>query len=64
MSLLKFKRTDGGTLGSDVETAVEGKNTGTAGESLFGTDLRDVGRVVLLGEMGQDEMSRLGVENL
>ena len=46
-----------------MERAAEGEIRGAAVESLFGADLGDVGRVVLLGEVREDEMARAAVED-
>jgi hypothetical protein len=39
-------------LGGDVELAAEGEFGGTAVERFFGGDASEVGRVVLLGNVG------------
>ncbi len=62
--LLELEGADRLALFGDVEQAAEGEIYGTARESLLGADLSDVGRVVLLGKMREDEMARAPVEDL
>ena len=51
---LKLEGAEGGALRGDVQRAAEREIGGAAVESFFGGDARDVRRVVLFGEMGED----------
>jgi len=47
-----------------VELAAEGEGAGAAVEGLFGGEASEVGGVVLLGDVGEDEVAGLGVEDV
>ena len=49
-------------LGGDEKLAAEGGFGGAAVQGFFGGDARQLGIVVLLGEMGEDEKAGAGVE--
>ena len=52
---LEFEGLEGELLGGDEELAAEGGFGGAAVEGFFGGDARQLGVVVLFGEMGEDE---------
>ena len=51
-------------LGGDEEFAGEGGPGGAAAESFFGGEANEIGVVVFLGDVGEDEMADAGIEAL
>ena len=60
---LQLEGAEGNALGGDVQRPRERKVCWAGGEGLFGGDLRQIGSIVLLGEMREHEMPRAAVEN-
>ena len=54
---LEFERFEGDVLGGDEEFANEGRFGGTPAEGFFGGDADEIGIVVFLGDVGEDEMA-------
>ena len=46
----------------DVQGAAKGEFAGAAAECFFGADAGEIGSVVLLGNVREDEMSRAPIE--
>lgn len=61
--MLQLEGTEGNALGGDVQRAAEGEIDGAGGQSLLGGEARDIGVIILLGEMCEDEMARSRVED-
>ena len=51
-------------LRRDVQPSVVGKHLGAASKGLLGGDLGEIGGIVLLGQMREDEMARAPVKNV
>jgi hypothetical protein len=61
---LEVERSEGDALGSDVQGATKGEFAGAAAESFFGADAGKIGRVVLLGNVRENEVARASIENI
>jgi hypothetical protein len=62
VSRLQVEGAEGDALRGNVQCAAEGEFTGAAAECFFGANAGNVGRVVLLGEVREDEMLRARIE--
>src|ERR1700675_752332 len=60
---LQFEGAEGNTLRGDVQRTAEGEFSGALPKRFVRKNLRDLGRVVLLGEMPEDQMARQAVEH-
>ena len=60
--LLKLERLKGDVLGGDQEFAGEGGLGGAAPQGFFGGETDEIGIVVFLRNVGEDEIARDGVE--
>jgi hypothetical protein len=58
----KFEGFEGDVLGGDEQFAGEGGFGGTAAEGFFGGEADEIGIVVLLGDVGEDEVADTGIE--
>ena len=47
----------------DMQGAAKGEFTGAAAEGFFGADAGEVGSVVLLGNVCEDQVARASIEN-
>jgi hypothetical protein len=61
---LEFEGFEGNVLGGDEEFAGEGGFSGAAAEGFFGREADEIGIVVFLGNVGEDEMADAGIEAL
>ena len=61
-SCLEFEGFEGDVLGGDKEFAGEGGFSGATAEGFFGGEADEIGVVVFLGNMGEDEMTDAGIE--
>ena len=59
-----MKGLEGDVLGGDKDFAGEGGFGGAAAESFFGADANEIGIVVFLGDVGEDEMADARIEAL
>ena len=59
---LKLEGLEGYVLGSDEEFAGEGGFGGTPAEGFFGGEAREIGIVVFLGDVREDEIARAGIK--
>ena len=59
---LELQRFEWDVLGGDEEFAGEGAISGAAAEGFFGGEASDVGIIVLLGKMCEDEIAGAGIE--
>ena len=50
-------------MGSDMQGAAKGEFAGAATEGFFGADAGEIGCVVLLGNVREDEVARASIEN-
>jgi RNA polymerase sigma factor (sigma-70 family) len=62
--VLQLERPERDALRSDTERPAESEIRRAAGQRLLGANLRDMGIVVLLGEMREDEILRASVEGV
>ena len=61
---LEFEGFKGDVLGGDEEFAGEGGFGGAAAEGFFGREADEIGIVVFLGNVGEDEIADAGIEGL
>ena len=59
---LEFEWFEGNVLGGDQEFADEGRFGGAAAQGFFGGDADEIGIVVFLGDVGEDEVADAGIE--
>ena len=61
---LQHEGLEGDALGGDEELAAEGAFRGAAAERFLGGNAGDLGVIVLLGEVREDQVARASVETL
>ena len=60
---LEIEGAEGNALRGDVQGAAKGEFAGAAAEGFFGADAGEIGSVVLLGNVREDEVARASIEN-
>jgi hypothetical protein len=63
MQRLEIEGAERNALRSDVQGAAKGEFTRAAAEGFFGADTSEIGSVVLLGNVREDQVTRASIEN-